>query len=84
MMIKCKTLVTGLLFTAASGIFLFSCQQKETSKRVSVTGFGALPDDGQNYAGALRKAMEYSKRIPAPFCNLPRVFMISATKKPLN
>lgn len=36
----------------------------EKGKKVSVAAFGALPGDGQNDAGPLRKAMEYCRSNP--------------------
>ncbi len=36
----------------------------EKGKKVSVAAFGAIPDDGQNDAGPLRKAMDYCRSNP--------------------
>ena len=57
--------IFGFLLVTTVVLNLFSCQPKETAKKqVSVADFGAVPDDGKNDAGPLRKAMEYCKSNP--------------------
>lgn len=52
------------LLLIAISLFLSSYQQKAHPQLISVTDFGAIPNDGQNDASQLRKAIYYCKSNP--------------------
>lgn len=52
------------IFLMIFGTSIYSCASEESLTKISVTDFGAKPDDGQNDAEQLRKAVEFCKSNP--------------------
>lgn len=61
---NCNFLFFCLLLLASSEIVFSSEALKDSVKKISVTDFGALPDDGQNDALQLQKAIDYCRLNP--------------------
>lgn len=53
-----------ILMLAFLQLIFFSCNSKADSRRISVSDFGAIPDDGHNDAGPLRKAVDHCRQHP--------------------
>lgn len=65
-----KSLFSYLLLIAGSCVFLCSCHLKQP-KQVSASDFGAIPNDNQNDAQQLRKAIDYCKINPGTTLYIP-------------
>lgn len=81
------TLKTGsliLMILAISLLMLFSCDSKTDPRKIPVTDFGAIPNDGQNDADPLRKAMDFCRQKQGVTLFLLPGCMISAMKRRLN
>lgn len=71
---NCKRILLCVFFICiqfqTSQIFS-KTNNKEFAKKISVTDFGAKPDDGMNDAQSLRKAMEYCRKNPGTILYFP-------------
>jgi hypothetical protein len=70
--LKNLTLILAFLFTLfLNGTPAVNSLNSTESKKISVTDFGAKPDDGQNDAESLRKAMDYCRTHPGTLLFFP-------------
>src|SRR5450759_4290788 len=65
-----KSFFSHLLLIASTCVFLCSCNLKQP-RQVSVSDFGAIPNDNQNDAQQLRKAIDYCKLNPGTTLYFP-------------